>query len=219
MASWLLGHAARLVRDNEVGKATFLMTIDGARAAARSHGRFLAGRAVLDDDEDVFSLTLAELTNDVPTNARQLVAFRQERGAAYLSMRLPETWVGQPELLSAEQGQFVPRDLVRGLGVSPGRVEGTARVVTEPFAAEPLSPDEILVAAVTDPSWTPIFGLVAGLVIDIGGPASHGAIVARELGVPCVINTGDGTRAIATGDRVVVDGAEGTVRIMRGAVR
>ena len=99
---------------------------------------------------------------------------------------------------------------VEGLGASPGVVEGVVRVVHEPGDSE-LLPGEILVCRTTDPSWSAYFMLAAGVVIDIGGPLSHGAIVARELGIPCVINTGDGTRRLATGDRVRVDGGAGRV--------
>lgn len=96
-------------------------------------------------------------------------------------------------------------------------VEGLARVVSNPNVDEPPSVGEILVCALTDPSWTPMFMMAEGLVIDIGGVASHGAIVARELGVPCVINTETGTIDINTGDRLIVDGSEGVVHIVERA--
>ncbi len=99
---------------------------------------------------------------------------------------------------------------VTGLGVSPGIVEGLARIVHEPGDSE-LEPGEILVCQTTDPSWSAYFLLAAGVVIDIGGSLSHGAIVARELGIPCVINTLDGTRRLRTGERIRVDGGTGRV--------
>jgi pyruvate,water dikinase len=76
-----------------------------------------------------------------------------------------------------------------------------------------LEPGEILVCHTTDPSWASLMSLAAGLVIDVGGPLSHGAIVARELGVPCVIGTRNGTRVIRTGDTVQVDGSTGVVHL------
>ncbi len=78
-----------------------------------------------------------------------------------------------------------------------------------------LEPGEVLVCRFTDPSWTPVMMIAAGLLIDIGGPASHGAIVARELGVPCVIGTNDGTARIRTGDLVRLDGTAGTVTVLK----
>jgi phosphoenolpyruvate synthase/pyruvate phosphate dikinase len=93
-------------------------------------------------------------------------------------------------------------------------VEGTARIITDHAKAYELAEGEILVCELTDPGWTPYFEIAAAVVIDIGGPLSHGAIVARELGVPCVINTGNGTRRIPAGARVRVDGGTGTVNLL-----
>jgi len=109
-------------------------------------------------------------------------------------------------------GVSATRQLV-GVGVSPGVVEGAARVLLDPSEGE-LLPGEILVCSITDPSWSSYFLIAAGVVIDIGGPLSHGAIVARELGIPCVINTVDGTRRLRTGDRLRIDGSSGKVEIL-----
>jgi pyruvate,water dikinase len=75
-------------------------------------------------------------------------------------------------------------------------------------------PGEVLVCHTTDPSWAPLFFLAGGVVIDVGGPLSHGAIVAREFGIPCVINTKTGTEVIQTGDLVRIDGTGGTVDVI-----
>jgi pyruvate,water dikinase len=104
---------------------------------------------------------------------------------------------------------------IEGLGVSPGVVEGIARVIIDPATSDPLEPGEILVCGATDPSWVGHFLVAAALVIDVGGPMSHGAIVARELGVPCVINTIVGTSRLRTGDTVRIDGTSGTVELLR----
>jgi pyruvate,water dikinase len=103
-----------------------------------------------------------------------------------------------------------------GVGVSPGVVEGPARVVTDPSFDE-VEPGEVLVAPSTDPSWASIMFLSSALVVDIGGALSHAAIVARELGVPCVVNTVTGTRSIRTGDHIRVDGGTGVVTILKRA--
>ena len=101
------------------------------------------------------------------------------------------------------------------MGVSPGIAEGTVRVVQDADSdqADDFEPGDILVCSITDPSWAPLLSVAAAVVIDIGGPLSHGAIVARELGIPCVINTVDGSRRLRTGDRVTVDGGAGSVRV------
>jgi pyruvate,water dikinase len=90
-------------------------------------------------------------------------------------------------------------------------------VVIDSVADAPPGPGEVLVCAMTDPSWAPMFLLAAAVVTDIGGPASHGAIVARELGVPCVANTRTGTAVITTGDLLRVDGDAGVVEILERA--
>jgi pyruvate,water dikinase len=77
-----------------------------------------------------------------------------------------------------------------------------------------VEPDEVLVAPTTDPSWSSIMFISSALVVDIGGMLSHAAVVARELGIPCVVNTRTGTRALRTGDRVRVDGTTGTVTVI-----
>ena len=106
--------------------------------------------------------------------------------------------------------------VITGIGVSAGVVEGVARVVLEPDFAE-IEPDEILVSPTTNPSWSSIMFVSAGLVVDIGGALSHAAVVARELGLPCVVNTQVGSRVINTGDRLRLDGKEGTVEILERA--
>ncbi|HEY2302065.1 MAG TPA: PEP-utilizing enzyme, partial [Acidimicrobiales bacterium] len=102
-----------------------------------------------------------------------------------------------------------------GLGVSPGIVEGTAHVMSDPTDPSAFEPGDILVCHTTDPSWASIFLMAGAVVIDIGGMLSHGAIVARELGIPCVINTGSGTQRLRTGDRIRIDGTAGSVTVLK----
>jgi pyruvate,water dikinase len=108
-------------------------------------------------------------------------------------------------------GRFA--DELAGIAASTGIVEGRARVLDDPDGQD-IEEGEILVCRSTDPSWAVLFSLAAGLVIDIGSPLSHGAILARELGLPCVINTRHATTQIRTGDRIRVDGTNGTVTVL-----
>ena len=115
----------------------------------------------------------------------------------------------------ADANGAAPRETVtelRGIGVVGERITGRARVVRDPDDAD-LEPGDILVCVTTDPSWTPLFMLADALVIDTGGQMSHGAIVARELGVTCVINTVTGTRDIPDLATITVDGTTGVVAI------
>jgi pyruvate,water dikinase len=101
--------------------------------------------------------------------------------------------------------------------VSAGVAEGVARVLVDPSDPDALRPGEVLVCHTTDPSWSCYFFVAGAVVTDIGGPLSHGAIVARELGIPCVVNTELGSRVIRSGDRIRVDGRAGTVEILARA--
>jgi pyruvate,water dikinase len=97
-----------------------------------------------------------------------------------------------------------------GTPASTGRLTGTARVVMDPVGAH-LEPGEILVAPSTDPGWTPLFLTAGGLVMEMGGANSHGAVVAREYGIPAVVGVPQATHRISTGDVITIDGAAGTV--------
>jgi len=205
-----LAAARRYVPHREVAKTTYLEILDVARACARRLGEEVAGRGALDDPQDVFYLTAEELCAAPGGGFREQVAFRRSRRDHYLTLSLPETWTGMPEFVALEPSEL-EGSVLRGVPVAPGVVEGLVRVVLDPSATEELEPGEILVCHTTDPSWASLFPIVGAAVIDIGGPLSHGAIVARELGLPCVINTKTGTRALRTGDRVRVDGTRGVV--------
>ncbi|MCA1845363.1 MAG: phosphoenolpyruvate-utilizing protein [Actinobacteria bacterium] len=219
---FLLRRGANLVRNLELGKATFLMTLDGTRAATRALGAELVTADMLDDIDDAFYLTVPEhgrlAGGGLGHDPREVVAFRRQRRKEYAQLSLPHTFTGMPEPIAAAPDGPVAPDaggrVVTGVAASAGRVEGRARVVLDPDADVVLEPGDVLVCRITDPSWAPLFTLAEALVIDIGGPASHGAIVARELGIPCVIGTGNGTTAIHDGDRITVDGDAGTVSVL-----
>jgi len=100
-----------------------------------------------------------------------------------------------------------------GVGAGGGVVEGRARVVTDPEKTE-LDDGDLLVCEATDPSWIALFVVAAGVVTDLGGMLSHGAIVARELGIPCVVGTRTASRAIRDGQRIRVDGERGVVELL-----
>jgi pyruvate,water dikinase len=204
-----------------VGKRSFLQANDVGRACARRLGSRLAREGVLAHPDDIFYLTLDEvMAARPPSDARDLVATRRERRSQYERMTLPDKWRGTPTPIPivppAADGSAAalrPGDVVRGSGVSRGVVEGQVRVVTDPSFAE-VGPDEILVAPVTDPSWSSIMFISSGLVVDIGGALSHAAVVARELDIPCVVGTQNGTQVLRNGDRVLVDGEAGTVKLL-----
>ena len=214
IARKLLKMARTFLPLRETGKAAFVQAIDGGRAACRSLGRHLAATGVLADADDVRFLTVPELLGTLPADVTATVAERRRRFDEYRGYRLPDRWVGEPVALSAQADEpSDPNVPITGIPVSSGIVEGIVRVVTDPHS-EDIEVDEILVCETTDPSWASFFVVASAVVIDVGGPLSHGAIVARELGIPCVINTRTGTRQLRTGQRIRVDGTAGTVEVL-----
>lgn len=198
-----------------VGKVAFLQALDLCRASARRLGECLVREGELDDCEDVFFLTVPELTGSLPTDARALIKERREAHDRYLGLDLPSQWVGQPVPAPRQPcGPAADRPkVVTGTGVNAGTVTGRARVVLDPSDAD-IEDGEILVARITDPGWAALIFLSAGLVVDIGGTLSHAAVVSRELGIPCVVDTRIGTEALRTGDLIRVDGGTGTVEVL-----
>jgi pyruvate,water dikinase len=104
--------------------------------------------------------------------------------------------------------------VIQGIACSAGRVTAPARVLRGPEDFDQMAPGEVLVAAITTPAWTPLFAMAAAVVTDVGGPLSHGSIVAREYGIPAVLGTGSATRRIRSGQTIAVDGGRGTVEIL-----
>lgn len=211
--------ARHFVPLRELGRSAALRAIDVARAAARATGGGLVASSVLNDVDDVFFLSADELFGAPSNSVRAVVAERRARHLAFQELALPESWVGAPlPVHSNANDEATDEDFpLRGIPVSGGVIEGRARVLLSADAADELEPGEILVCGFTDPGWASLFLVAAALVIDVGGPLSHGAIVARELGIPAVINTRRGTRLIQTGDLVRVDAAEGVIELLESA--
>ncbi len=209
----VLDLAAKRIPMRGVGKRSFLQGIDGTRAAARRLGELLAKDGLLCDPDDAFYLTWRELMLGPPPESKELVSLRRARRAEYQQLILPGSWKGTPVPIPASD---TAADVVSGIGASAGVVEGRVRVLLTPdFDA--VEPDEILVSPTTDPSWSSVMFISSALVVDIGSALSHAAVVARELGLPCVVNTRTGTRDLRTGDLVRVDGTAGTVTVLERA--
>ncbi len=113
------------------------------------------------------------------------------------------------EIVTVEAGE-----VVHGVPGCPGIVRGIARVVLDSHDPSALDPGDILVAPITDPSWTPLFVPAGGVVVDVGAPLSHAIIVSRELGIPCVVSATDATKRIPHGALIEVDGDTGVVTII-----
>jgi phosphohistidine swiveling domain-containing protein len=203
----------RLAGLRETHKDLLIRLLSHVRDKLGTIGAELAGRGLLDDAEDVYFLELSEVRGALRgADHRPVVAARREEYARELRRRhVPRILLSdgtEPEAL-ATAGAAAEGALV-GTPASAGTVTARARVVLDPADAH-LEPGEILVAPSTDPGWTPLFLTAGGLVMEMGGPVSHGAVVAREYGIPAVVGVPDATSRIATGDLITVDGAAGTV--------
>ncbi|MER7892711.1 rifamycin-inactivating phosphotransferase [Micromonospora sp. NPDC094482] len=171
---------------------------------------------VLREREDIFYLTFQELHDVVRTNRvdDQLIGRRKEAFRSYQALTPPRVLTSDGEgIAGAYRRDDVPAGALIGLPVSAGTVEGRARVILD-LARADLEPGDILVTAHTDPSWTPLFVAIAGLVTEVGGLMTHGAVIAREYGLPAVVGVADATRLIADGQRIRVHGTDGYVEIL-----
>ncbi|MFF1254709.1 PEP/pyruvate-binding domain-containing protein [Pseudarthrobacter sp. NPDC058329] len=186
-------------------------------------GTALAADGHLESPDDIFFLDFEEARQALtvrsedgasqPRNLRHLVV---ERRAAYTSelgrRHIPRVLLSdgtEPEVLHAARAG-VADGALSGSPASAGSATAPARVILDPVGAH-LEPGEILVAPSTDPGWTPLFLTAGGLVMEMGGPNSHGAVVAREYGIPAVVGVADATARLATGQKITVDGGAGTV--------
>lgn len=224
-ARLLLRLAATFIPLREEGKAALARGFDGMRAACRARGRELVAAGLIDTEDDVFYLTAVEIRGVPPTDARERVRARRALRAVYESLDVPDFWSGNPVPVTGHgaappDGADAERvTTVSGLAAAFGVAEGRARVLHSADECDELEPDEVLVCRTTDPSWASAFHLAAAAVIDVGSASSHGAIVAREMGLPCVISTGNGTTVLRTGDLLRVDGTAGLVTILSPAPR
>jgi pyruvate,water dikinase len=171
---------------------------------------------VIADREDIYFLTFEELRNAVHSNQADRRLIRDRRAAFRVNQRLtpPRVLTSDGEMVSGSYRRGDrPADALIGLAVSAGSVEGRARVVFDPATAE-LEPGDILVTSHTDPSWTPIFVAIKGLVTEVGGLMTHGAVIAREYGLPAVVGVEHATRLITDGQLIRVDGTNGYIEIL-----
>jgi pyruvate,water dikinase len=226
LAAWERPHFERavgLARDalvaREDGLYLFERVASIIRRAARALGRHLAEAGHIQSHDDVFFMRRSELTEAVlgrldvrPRIARRKRAFE----------RISRAHGGGEHWFFASGSAARPREvdkpskqgvLVTGVGASRGRARGVVRVVRGPHEFSKVQKGDILVAQFTAPAWTPLFSLAGAVVTDIGGALSHAAIVAREYGIPAVLGSGRATATLEDGQRVVVDGTEGWVKL------
>ncbi|HYR10377.1 MAG TPA: PEP-utilizing enzyme, partial [Longimicrobium sp.] len=145
----------------------------------------------------------------------RLIRQRKDELKSYQALTPPRVLTSDGEMINgAYRRDDLPDGALVGLAVSAGTVDGRARVILDMAQAD-LEPGDILVTAFTDPSWTPLFVAIAGLVTEVGGLMTHGAVIAREYGLPAVVGVQHATRRIRDGQRIRVHGTDGYVEILR----
>lgn len=185
------------------------------RALLEEAGRMVDG-GVLDDREDIVHLRFDELHEAARTGRadRGLIRERREALGRYRALTPPRVLTSDGEALTGSHRRGdLPAGALAGLAVSRGTVEGRARIVHDMTEAD-LEPGDVLVTAFTDPSWSPAFVTISALVTEVGGLMTHGAVVAREYGLPAVVGVQGATRVILDGQRVRVNGTDGYVEIL-----
>jgi pyruvate,water dikinase len=176
----------------------------------------LVQAGVLRDRDDIFYLRFQELQEAVRTNQvdERLIAERKDAFRSYQALTPPRVLTSGGEAVHGSyRREDLPPGALVGLPVSAGTIEGRARVVLDMAEAE-LEAGDILVTAYTDPSWTPLFVGIAGLVTEVGGLMTHGAVIAREYGLPAVVGVERATQLIRDGQRIRVNGTDGYVEIL-----
>jgi pyruvate,water dikinase len=190
--------------------------------------RFVAAGGIADADDiywlekDEVESMIAALEKDlVLSNMVDIVQERKELWQARKQVTPPpqlppgKKFLGfnVEGVLTGAEGR-VEGNTIKGVPASPGQVTATARVLHGPEDFDQMQRGDILVASITTPAWTPLFAMASGVVTDIGGPLSHGSIVAREYGIPAILGTGFATKLIQSGQKIAVDGAAGTVTLL-----
>jgi len=176
----------------------------------------LVQASVLDEAEDVFFLTFPEIEDVVRTQEvdRELIRERKDAFALYHALTPPRVLTSEGEAVAGSyRRKDVPAGALVGLPVSTGTIEGRARVIVDIEQAD-LKTGDILVTAFTDPSWSPLFVTIAGLVTEVGGLMTHGAVIAREYGLPAVVGVEHATQLIPDGHMIRVHGTEGYVELL-----
>ncbi|WP_151736950.1 phosphoenolpyruvate synthase [Paenibacillus tengchongensis] len=171
---------------------------------------------VIKEREDIYYLTFEELREAVSTRKLdyRIISARREEYKHYAKLTPPRVMTSEGEIIAGKyKRDHLPSGALAGLAVSSGVIEGRARVLMNMEDAD-LGEEDILVTSFTDPSWTPLFVSIQGLVTEVGGLMTHGAVIAREYGLPAVVGVENATRLIQDGQRIRVNGTEGYVEIL-----
>lgn len=171
---------------------------------------------IINEKEDIYYLTFDELREVIATNKLdyEIIGKRKEEFKSFEKLTPPRVITSEGEIITGKyKSENIPEGALAGLAVSSGVIEGRARVILSMEDAD-LEEGDILITTFTDPSWTPLFVSIKGLITEIGGIMTHGSVIAREYGLPAVVGVENATKLIKEGDRIRVNGTEGYVEIL-----
>jgi rifampicin phosphotransferase len=199
-------------------KYLLIQHFDAYRQAILGVAQKLVQTGVLDEINDIFYLTLDEVRylekNTFEKDANQLILERKQQEEVNKKLTPPRVMTSEGEIITGRRSVTnAPEDALIGTPVSSGVIEGYAKIVLHPEDAN-LNEGEIMIAPFTDPGWTPLFHSSKALVMEVGGMMTHGAVVAREYGIPSVVGIDNATKVIKNGDYIRVDGTQGYVQIL-----
>jgi pyruvate,water dikinase len=221
------------MRLREGAKSALVRLIKPARLVALAIGRRLAAKGILDRPEAVFFLTGDEIASLLSsqwdgTGLRAILEYRLAHRAELEALPSPDVIMGDRAVVNLRAGvepaglqhvdaappeaQRDQKGALQGVAVSSGQASGPARLIRHPSEGTALRKGEVLVAPSTDPAWTPLFLRASAVVMEVGGYLSHGAIVAREYGIPAIVNVGGAMATFRDGQILHVDGDTGKVR-------
>jgi pyruvate,water dikinase len=185
------------------------------QALMKEAGKLVAAN-LIDEREDIYYLTFEELHEVVRTNKADytIINKRKNEYKLYGKLTPPRVITSDGEIVTGKyKRENLPADAIIGLPVSSGVIEGRARVILNMANAD-LEEGDILVTTFTDPGWTPLFVAIKGLITEVGGLMTHGAVIAREYGLPAVVGVENATTLIKDGQRIRVNGTDGYVELL-----
>jgi pyruvate,water dikinase len=222
---WLARRARQGAALREAGKSAMIALWEPLRLLAIEASRRMVEVRILDEVPDIFYFSWMDVEMMCRVEwggagAKALVADRKAREAAWLAETPPDVVIEDREPKANGRAMGLPdtapapgggSSVLNGLAVASGKASGPARIIRHPMDGHRLQPGDVLVAPSTDPAWTPLFLRAAGVVMEVGGYLSHGAIVAREYGLPAVVNIPGLLGAVREGQQLTVDGDAGQV--------
>ncbi|XP_071036799.1 rifampicin phosphotransferase-like [Parasteatoda tepidariorum] len=208
------------VRSRETSKSMLIKSMDNWRKGYRRLAKLMVSEDRIPNEDLLFFMTMDEIRDLLETRYPKIIARANQRKKLFSVLdqyKFPEIIRGFPKGVDeveelTDSAEYVTDLTMQGIPVSQGVVKGYARVAVSLDEAAHVKPGEILIAYSTDIGWSPYFPIISGVVTELGGLISHGAVVSREYGLPCVVGLRGATKQFKTGDYVLLDGRKGVLQ-------